>query len=505
MKDPIVAITVEAFLQEKGFRASTHPFQWTNAEQEQRDLPGYFVEVPWFEQLFGDPLNPESLILFAPQGYGKSSHRLQIAQIASRRKVSPLVVAFTSFDLLFENAHVLDTSERYLALIQEATLAQLMHEIQSSKRDVVPLAGHPDLQSQLYALLLVAVPMVAYQYGIYETPLLAPLVQHVRAKRFSLKEGLQVLSTLVRAAGFVSVYFLIDGIDETAYTRRDPLRAATLLSPLLDAPGVLQECGFAFKFFLPANLEPVMREHQIGRLDRIPVYVLTWSETELGRMLQLRLETYSRGSKHTQPVVRTFQDLCEPQPTPVDQQLAQAAQGSPRRMIDLAREIITLHCQQAATTDSLIPPRTIQQVLSVSTREPPQAIASLPVEEPASPVLPPLYFDQRGMVWLGHQPYSELTGLDRKCMDVLWQNRRKTVTYDELIEALYGSDPGDGGDPKDRMYKAVRSLRKKLCIGDADMDTYIRVQSGIGYVLCNYRDTPPVAPKRTDQQDEAHG
>ncbi len=496
-----MAITVEEFLRDKGFRPNANPFQWTNAEQEQQDLPGYFVEVPWFDQLCGDPLKPESLILFAPQGHGKSSHRLQIGQIAGRRKAAPLVVTFTSFDLLFEHNQAHDTSERYLALIQEATLEQLMDELQRSKRDVSALA--PELQSQLQALLLAAAPLTAYQHQIYETPLLAPLIANLRTRRFSLKAGLQLLSTLVRAAGFASVYFLIDGIDETAYTRRDPLRAATLLSPLLDAPGVLQECGFAFKFFLPADLEPVMREQNIGRLDRIPVFILAWSDAELLRMLHLRLEAYSRDSAHTQSVVRTFQDLCEPELATVDHQLVQAAQGSPRRMIDLAREIVSLHCQQATAADSLIASQVVQRVLAARSQVAPPAIP--PVAQKSVTGLPRLYFDSKGWIWMGEHPHCELTGQDRMCMNVIWQNRDKTITYDTLIETLYGpdADMNSGGSLKDRLYKAMRSLRQKLCYGDADMNSYIYPQAGIGFVLHNYCNTPPQAIQQAQQPDQA--
>jgi hypothetical protein len=340
--------------------------------------------------------------------------------------------------------------------------------------------------------------MVAYQHQIYETPLLAPMVQSLRAGRFSLKAGLQLLSRLVRAAGFASIYFLIDGIDETAHTRRDPLRAATLLSPLLDAPGVLQECGFAFKFFLPSDLEPVMREHNIGRLDRIPVFVLSWNEAELLRMLHLRIEAYSRDADHTQSVVRTFQDLCEPDLTAVDQSLTRAAQGSPRRMIDLAREIVSLHCQQVSSADCLISGQVVQRVLAASSQEAAPALAS-------ASGLPRLYFDHKGWIWMGDHPHCELTGQDRMCMNIIWQNRDKTITYDALIEMLYGRDAdlNTGGSLKDRLSKAMRSLRQKLCFGDADMNSYIYPQAGVGYVLHNYCDTPPRTLQQTRQPDQA--
>ena len=80
-------ISIDAYLKAQGF--SAHPFATTNAEREVAVLPSFFIRVPWFDWLVGNPAQPESVILFAPQGYGKTSHRLEVARRASQRRRAP--------------------------------------------------------------------------------------------------------------------------------------------------------------------------------------------------------------------------------------------------------------------------------------------------------------------------------------------------------------------------------------------------------------------------------
>src|SRR5687767_11409168 len=117
-----MTISLEAFLNTRRF--ISHPFSTTNAEQERDRLASYFVHVPWFDQIVGDPRQPESLILFAPRGHGKTSHRLEVARLAGERRDAPaLVVTFTEFDL-FTGAAALDITN-YLPIIRRATLQSL--------------------------------------------------------------------------------------------------------------------------------------------------------------------------------------------------------------------------------------------------------------------------------------------------------------------------------------------------------------------------------------------
>jgi len=318
------------------------------------------------------------------------------------------------------------------------------------------------------------------------------------------KEWLRELSGLVTAAGYSSVYCLLDGLDELQETRDNPAQLFALLCPLLDAPGLLQGCGFAFRFFLPQDLEAAMEAQRIGRLDRIPRRSLRWSEDQLVLMLARRLVSFARvrASSHFTRAGR-FQALCN-LPYDVDRHLVQAAGHSPRRLIDLARMVIEAHCRQASSSDDLIEQPVIDavtapiaghgaeaassQTLPVSSFETGQAAQHAPADEQ---VVAPLFIDSRGMIWIGEDRRTvELGGLMRRCLEYLWSHRERRVDYDELLVALYGKDWVRRGDPQGSMEKLVQRLREVLeGKGRSASHTYIKTVAGVGYLLQNYSDT----------------
>jgi hypothetical protein len=285
-----------------------------------------------------------------------------------------------------------------------------------------------------------------------------------------------------------------------------------MLSPLLDAPGVLQECGFAFKFFLPDSLESVLHQQAIGRLDRLPFYRLEWREDELLDMLSKRLTSYSLISETSQTgYVNHFSDMCASQGQDVgedaDLLLVRAAQASPRRLIDLARQVVEQHCQQASDIQALIERQTLYEVLEhqATLVAAPAAVAqvngeaaSLPAasalpfqsESTAESDLPLLFFDEHGDIWIGSQRRNDrpLPKQLRKCMEYLWSNRHRTVRYEELLEALYGESLSDRGDPKNSCDNIIRRLREVLEPDQPSSPTYIRVQPGTGYELRHFHD-----------------
>jgi hypothetical protein len=287
-----------------------------------------------------------------------------------------------------------------------------------------------------------------------------------------------------------------------------------MLSPLLDAPGVLQECGFAFKFFLPDSLEPVLHQQEIGRLDRLPLYRLAWTDEDLLHMLSQRLTSYSLISETSQTgYVNRFGDLCAAQGQDVGEEadllLVRAARSSPRRLIDLARQVVEQHCQQAHDIQALIERQTLLEVLE---RQSPLVVATsikavaqvngetAPVptasmfhstpELPDEPHPPLLFFDEHGDIWVGSQRCNPrpLSKQLRRCMEYLWNNRHRTVRYDELLEALYGDSLSDRGDPKNSCDKIIRRLREVLEPDQPSSPTYIRVQPGTGYELRHFHD-----------------
>ncbi|NJL55310.1 hypothetical protein HC928_09095 [bacterium] len=86
-----------AFIRARGF--SRDPFATTTAEQEKEFLPSCFVRAPWFNELVGDPRQPHTFLLFAPRGYGKTSHRVELKRILTEDHAA-LVLELTDFNTL---------------------------------------------------------------------------------------------------------------------------------------------------------------------------------------------------------------------------------------------------------------------------------------------------------------------------------------------------------------------------------------------------------------------
>jgi DNA-binding winged helix-turn-helix (wHTH) protein len=483
--------TLQRYLEAKGF--SANPFASSNAEQEIQYLPSFFVRVGWFEHLVGDPQHPASLIMFAPQGYGKTSHRLELARIVGEpaREHRALVVTLDDVHLLLEEPINIAS---YLRLIRRKTLETLKAQL-SAARLAQLQQEHPAAYHRLDALLRLFSPRHALSRAAADIEV-QQLMQDYQSIELGPREWLKdELFELVQQAGFASVYVLLDGLDESVDTRKDFSKTFALLAPLLDAPGLLQGCGFAFKFFLPLHLQEAMHDQQIGRLDRIPQRTLTWTEPQLAAMLAQRLRSYSRiSATSASGAVNSFRELCDVD-FDVDTWLARAAGSSPRKLLDLGRSILELHCETATVIDSQIDAATILAVLQPSLHiSPNQDTPAEPSPQSADPPrIRPLYIDPRGDIWLGEQRRNvHLPKLLRRCLTYLWDHRSRTVEYSELVEQLYGSDLQGRADPWESCDKIVQRLRKLLEPGQTG-SSYIEKQPGIGFVLRNYADEPASA------------
>ncbi|NJO07271.1 MAG: hypothetical protein HC876_18135 [Chloroflexaceae bacterium] len=356
---------INQYLHIKGFQAN--PFATTNAEQEVDRLPSFFVRLPWFDWLVGEPQHPESLIVFAPRGYGKTSHRLEVARIASdpQREHRALAVIFDDVhSLLHQGTDQVSLENTYLPFLRRKTLQALKEQLEKQRTYLNVPQPDPETLARLHALLRLYAPRRPFSIPADEHDI-ATLMQEYRNTTLSPREWLrEELSVLAARAGFASVYVLIDGLDEASDTREHPDIMLKLLDPLVSAPGLLQGCGFAFKFFLPDTLEQPMHEHNIGRLDRIPHRSFAWDANELMRLFALRLQTFSREEGSMVSRINSFQDVCEAT-FDVDASMVQAACCSPRRLIDVARDIVEKHCERHGAADKQIGEETIISVLDM--------------------------------------------------------------------------------------------------------------------------------------------
>jgi len=148
--------------------------------------------------------------------------------------------------------------------------------------------------------------------------------------------------------------------------------------------------------------------------------------------------------------------------------LARAAAGSPRRMIQLARELVEQHCALIDDYETRIPRRLLERV----------------IPEP----LPLLSLDEEGFVCFNGQRDEtvQLTELERKILTELWNHRGRLIDKRELTRKIYHkSEPND----IEALEKAIKRLRHKLAalrnIPEERCKYIDYVRQG-GYRLINY-------------------
>jgi hypothetical protein len=262
--------------------------------------------------------------------------------------------------------------------------------------------------------------------------------------------------------------------------------------------------------------EPILRG-EIGRIDRITYYSLSWSENDLVKMLSQRLQSFSYDESDAASHVERFQELCDTDFN-VDVRLAQIAGASPRVMVRLAARMFELHCERYSDAEELISAETVRRVLdeyiaSISQQMRPLhnsgEDSQIPAnaENPPSPAAkdnnaakdeapdetPKLFFDARGDIWLGDRRLDvKLPKILYAFLKHLWENRHRTVPYEELYDVLWSSEElAELSNPRDNCIKHTRRLRELIEPGQSGSTNYIDVQRGIGYVLRNTREEEP--------------
>lgn len=362
-------MSYESLLELLGFQED--PFLDSDADREDR-LGEYFIPPPFFNAVLGSPAAPGSDIVFAPRGAGKTALKRMIEESPEHEQRRFLGVVYNEFD---EGAtRVADvTLERHIDNIIELILAALIDHVREngegslsdgSRRILYWLvAAHlSTIQRERLRTVVGAIQLrsdAAKEWwnritGPANTIITllcaalgttAPMMERFSKEAVNLGSGLDKLRSLqeiAREIGFESIYVLIDKVDESHLTNNDSRKAFELIQPMLQNLNLIQMRGFGFKFFLWNELlEDFMAN---CRADKITRHSIDWNQDQLITMFRKRITTFSDNRLSS---INTI--VAAPDELDVESLLVFFADGSPRQLIRLCREILK---QQSEINDN---------------------------------------------------------------------------------------------------------------------------------------------------------
>jgi hypothetical protein len=313
------------YLQKFGFRED--PFQSTNAADEPQ-ISEYFVPPPYFTSVVGDPSQPKSQVILAPRGGGKTAQRVMLEQ-SSRHSKEYLCVTYDEFlvadgaklDGIDLNYHLRNVNElltlsilldcasegygkenldeHKVGVLKQAVeiylgaYSQNLHSSAIGKfKNLGDKAG--DLWDKYGGKLSLLVNGVLAYLGVGAVDL-SSLARNPENYNQSHQFYLSKLGEIAIALGYKSVYVLIDRVDEMHLTSSDAEKSYRFIRPLISDLHILETKHVAFKFFLWDQV----KEFYIAdgaRPDRIKIYNLNWSVSEISRMLTERMRSFSGGA-----------------------------------------------------------------------------------------------------------------------------------------------------------------------------------------------------------------
>lgn len=306
-----------------GFK--NNPFEHSNADKEVEYLSDYFISPSYFEDVWGNPYNPVSNIIYAPRGGGKTAQRIMIEKRAKESE-DILTIIYTNHDLSSFNNISEITISYHLTYFNRLLLIAFFSKIENDEFRFSFIFSYAERQ-YIYSLTRIY---------LYETPasfpnqaidslktitdratglwknLKVPFASMIKSitkqKGFEIdlsainvdeklllshKDNFFNIVSLLRRAGYNSIMFLVDKVDEQSLTGNVPEASFKLIECLLKDLELIETPYVSFKFFLWDELK---QYNQVaGRPDRIYSYDLTWNWEQMQSMLDLRIKSFSSG------------------------------------------------------------------------------------------------------------------------------------------------------------------------------------------------------------------
>jgi hypothetical protein len=158
---------------------------------------------------------------------------------------------------------------------------------------------------------------------------------------------LEKLVETAKKCGFLSVYILVDRVDETKLTGQDAGHSFKLVQALISDLQILETPGLCFKFFLWDKMKDEYTANG-ARPDRVKIHTLSWNANELEQMLSERLRAYS-GNNVSSLNALADQNL----PIDVHKLAARMGEGSPRDMIRFCGRMIDEHTRVSTSVGQI--------------------------------------------------------------------------------------------------------------------------------------------------------
>jgi len=324
-------MTIDQFILNLGFE--TNPFQYSNADKEVEYLDAYFIKPDYFEDVWGNPYNPVSNIVYAPRGGGKTAQRIMIEKRAKETK-DILAITYTNHDLTeFKSIEMVNLNYHltYLNRLLLLSFFSRINDKESNFNNIFTLAERQYLY-KIARIYLYDTPASFPNQAILSLKTLEdyaidlwkgfkePITNVI--KQITLSKGVEIdlskieidkkleqshkdntlnIISLLKKAGYNSIYILVDKVDEQSLTGNNPSASFYLISDLIKDLELLETPNISFKFFLWDALKPYTVE--AARPDRVFSYDLHWTWSQIVEMLSKRASAYSRGK------VQNFENL----------------------------------------------------------------------------------------------------------------------------------------------------------------------------------------------------
>jgi hypothetical protein len=490
------------WLQAIGF-VHGNPFATSEADREARLLPEFFIDTGYYDVLWGDPRNPQTVVLFAPRGSGKTAHRVMVQSQCrpARPQADVLAVPYTNFEPVLAGCrgdpaqiraqdHIREILRQGLSALLDtlcddcslatsfppplrSRLAWFCYELAPHLLGPLEILGRlqavdPSFQPDWRALQKGVrggelKPLIA-GLGLLDEPVGEFIVDLIDGEPEPFEPGAPLLDLfaafveMAQRCGLAAVYILVDRLDELPETAGGPEAVVDLLEPLLAHLRLMEMPGAAFKLCLPEALRDTLLARPTIRQDRLLIRDMSWSDDLLEEMARKRILAYSAGK------YRSLGQICSsPLDGRIDREIVQYADGSPRRLLRLGELLFRAHCRDSADVSVLLSQSDWGSALATFRRE----------------YMPLLRFDERTrQVYVGARRV-ELSAMEYDFLYCLYRGRGYR-DKEELAQMVWGDVSGVVTDQA--ISRLARRVREKIEL-DAGNPVYLLTERSRGFRL----------------------